>query len=107
MASAPAYSVYILRCADGSLYTGIATDVARRLADHETTSRGAKYLRGRGPFRLVLEHEVGDRSQASKVEHRLKALQKEVKEDLVAGRRSLAEFIATPKQRQASGSGGG
>lgn len=91
----PEYSVYILRCADGSLYTGIATDVERRLAEHESTSRGAKYLRGRGPFKLVLQQPVGDRSAASKVEIQLKALMKSEKEELVAGQRSLAELISS------------
>lgn len=91
----PEYSVYILRCADGSLYTGIATDVERRLAEHESTSRGAKYLRGRGPFKLVLQQPVGDRSAASKVENQLKALMKSEKEELVAGRRSFAELISS------------
>ncbi|MBT8330889.1 MAG: GIY-YIG nuclease family protein, partial [Deltaproteobacteria bacterium] len=46
--------VYMLRCCDGSLYTGIATDVERRFAEHQSNS-GAKYLRGRGPLALVLK----------------------------------------------------
>jgi len=98
------YSVYMLRCADGSLYTGIATDVARRLAEHESSRRGAKYLRGRGPLELAYAAEVGDRGIASKVEHRLKALPKAEKEALVAGRLSLAELAVLD---QASGAAGG
>lgn len=105
--SATTYSVYIVRCIDDSLYTGIATDVARRIAEHESSSRGAKYLRGRGPYELVLQQEIGDRGAASKVEHRLKALMKSEKEDLIAGRRSFDEFIAEPETAQASGSAGG
>jgi putative endonuclease len=70
--------VYILRCGDGSLYTGIATDVVRRLAEHQT-NKGAKYLRGRGPLKLVFEKQVGSRSQALKIEHK-------VKEDLINDR---------------------
>jgi len=65
--------VYILRCGDGSLYTGIATDVDRRLAEHQT-NKGAKYLRGRGPLKLVFEKQVGSRSQALKIEHKVKGL---------------------------------
>lgn len=105
--SATTYSVYILRCIDDSLYTGIATDVARRVAEHKSSSRGAKYLRGRGPYELVLQREIGDRGAASKVEHQLKALMKSEKEDLIAGRRSIDEFIAIPQMTQASGSAGG
>jgi putative endonuclease len=97
----------MLRCADGSLYTGIATDVARRLVEHESSSRGAKYLRGRGPFKLVLQQEVGDRCTASQLEYRLKALMKSEKEDLIAGRRPLAEFVPNLTTAQASGAGGG
>ena len=83
------YSVYMLRCADGSLYTGIATDVSRRLQEHQSSSRGAKYLRGRGPFTLEFQQSVGDRGDASKVEYLLKNLAKLDKEELVSGRKSL------------------
>lgn len=78
----PEWSVYMLRCADGSLYTGIATDVQRRIDEHETGKRGAKYLRGRGPLELVYERAIGNRSDAQKVEGRLKRLPKGDKEDL-------------------------
>jgi len=74
------WSVYLLRCGDGSLYTGIATDVSRRIAEHKDGG-GAKYLRGRGPLDLVFQQEIGDRSLASKIEHRVKRLPKEYKED--------------------------
>ena len=74
--------VYILRCGDGSLYTGIATDVVRRLAEHQT-NKGAKYLRGRGPLKLVFEKQVGSRSQALKIEHKVKGLTRQEKEDLI------------------------
>lgn len=100
------YSVYMLRCADDSLYTGIATDVARRIAEHQTSARGAKYLRGRGPLRLVFAEEVGDRSMASKIESHLKSLAKAEKEVLVTGGKSLADVIAGLQSTQASGSNG-
>jgi len=77
--------VYILRCGDGSLYTGIATDVERRLAEHQT-NKGAKYLRGRGPLKLVFEKQVGSRSQALKIEHKVKGLTRKEKEDLINDR---------------------
>lgn len=76
------WSVYLLRCADGSLYTGIATDVSRRLAEHQEGDKGAKYLRGRGPLQLVFHQQIGNRSLATKIEHRIKRLPKECKEDI-------------------------
>jgi putative endonuclease len=76
------WSVYLLRCADGSLYTGIATDVSRRLIEHAEGEKGAKYLRGRGPLELVFHRQIGDRSLASRIEHRVKRFPKAYKEDL-------------------------
>ncbi|MEC5126004.1 GIY-YIG nuclease family protein [Verrucomicrobiales bacterium BCK34] len=72
--------VYMIRCADGSLYCGIATDVARRFAEHEEGApRGAKYTRGKGPLELVFQKEIGTRSEASKEELRIKRLSKKAK----------------------------
>jgi len=82
---APEWSVYVLRCRDGALYTGIATDVARRLEQHAgDEGRGAKALRGRGPLELVLTHVIGERGPAQRVEARIKRLTKARKERLLA-----------------------
>lgn len=89
------YSLYILSCADGSLYTGIALDVEQRLRQHEDGRYGAKYLRGRQPFRLVFEQAIGDRSAASKAEHRLKRLSRSDKLSLIAGSKSLSDLSVT------------
>jgi len=78
----PDWYLYIVRCRDGSLYTGAATDVERRLADH-LAGRGAKYLRGRGPLKLVFKKRVGKKGQALKAEHKVKRLPKQKKEALV------------------------
>jgi putative endonuclease len=78
----PDWYVYILRCRDGSLYTGIATDVERRIADH-LASKGAKYLRGRGPLKLVFSKKVGEKGRALKVEHQVKRLPRHKKEALI------------------------
>ena len=88
------YSLYIVRCRDGSLYTGIATDVDRRLREHESGNRGARYLRGRGPLQLEFTQHLGDRATALRLEHRVKRLQREPKEALIAGRISLRELGA-------------
>ncbi len=92
--SAGEYSLYIVRCSDGSLYTGIATDVDRRLREHQSGKRGAKYLRGKGPLRLEFAECLGDRSTASQVECRVKQLERWRKEDLIAGRFSLHDLAA-------------
>jgi putative endonuclease len=84
------WSVYIIRCADDTLYTGISTAVERRLREHAGGGpRAARYLRGRGPLRLVYACTAGDRAAALRIEHRLKRLPKETKEMLIAGRIAL------------------
>ncbi|MGJ8642831.1 MAG: GIY-YIG nuclease family protein [Luteolibacter sp.] len=76
--------VYMLRCGDGSLYTGIATDVDRRFSEHESQGmKCAKYLRGRLPLEIVFRREIGTRSEASKEELRLKKLSRREKLALV------------------------
>ncbi len=78
------WSVYLVRCSDGSLYTGIATDVSRRLAEHaQEKGKGAKYLRGKGPLRLVLVRSIGSRALALRVEMHIKRLSKPQKEELI------------------------
>ena len=78
----PDWYVYIERCDDGSLYTGIATDVERRLADH-VANKGSKYLRGRGPLKVVFKKKVGQKGQALKAEQQIKRLPRYKKEALV------------------------
>ena len=70
--------LYILRCRDGSLYTGITTDVEKRLEAHQS-GKGAKYTRGRGPLELVYTEECGTHSQALKRELEIKAIPREKK----------------------------
>jgi putative endonuclease len=78
------WHVYLIRTRDGSLYTGIARDVGRRLDEHELGSpRGARFLRGRGPLELVYDRRVGARGLALQVEHRLKRRTRAEKEAIV------------------------
>ena len=79
----PVWYLYIIRCKKGALYTGITTDVPRRLKDHQE-NRGAKYLRGKGPLKLVFSIKIGGESEASKMERKIKSLSKEKKELLVS-----------------------
>lgn len=101
----PVYSLYIVRCADDSLYTGIAADVDRRLSEHASSARGSKYLRGRGPLRLEFARQVGDRAKASALEYRVKQLGKAQKEALISGQDSLDDLFDRSGEDQASGSG--
>lgn len=72
----------MVRRADGALYTGIATDVARRFASH-CAGKGAKALRGRGPLTLVFRRRLGAVGRALRIERAFKRLPKEAKERLV------------------------
>jgi len=74
--------VYMIRCAGGQLYTGISTDVERRLAEH-AAGHGAKFLRGKGPLQLVFTRKVGCRSTALQAEAGIKKLSREQKEALI------------------------
>lgn len=76
------YYIYILRCKDNTLYTGIATDVAKRFHQHRLGT-GAKYTRGRGPFELLYVGTAENRSEASKEEARIKKLSRPEKERVV------------------------
>ena len=78
-----AWFVYVLRCGDGSLYTGIARDVQARLQMHRS-GKGAKYTRGRGPLELVYTEQCADKSKALKRELAIKALSREEKLHLIS-----------------------
>ena len=84
--------LYLIETAKGSLYTGITTDVASRLATHET-GKGAKYLRGKGPLTLVAQQAVASRSIASRLEYQVKQLAPEEKLRLLKNDRLFGEFL--------------
>ena len=69
------WSVYILQCVDGTLYTGIAKDVGRRLAMH-ATGKGAKYMKGRSPFTLIYQEQYPSKRDALKRELKIKAMRR-------------------------------
>ncbi|WP_256717905.1 GIY-YIG nuclease family protein [Shewanella sp. UCD-KL12] len=72
--------LYMIRCHNGHLYTGVTTDISRRLKEHQAGgAKAAKYLRGKGPLALAYSEEVGDRSQALKREIAVKKLTKKQK----------------------------
>mgnify|MGYP001615885817 FL=1 len=77
------HHLYILECADGTLYAGVAVDVARRVDEHNASARGAKYTRGRRPVRLVYARAFRSRSAALRAEYRVKQLSRDEKWKLV------------------------
>ena len=90
------WAVYLVRCADGSLYTGVATDVARRIAEHNAGT-GARYTRARGPVVLVHQEPAGDRSAAQRREAAIKRLPRPLKERLARGAPpSMTAFAGFP-----------
>jgi putative endonuclease len=78
------WTVYILQCADDSLYTGITTDLTRRMNEHETGIKGARYTNGRRPFQLMYQAHCRDRAEASKLEISIKALSRAKKLTLIS-----------------------
>ena len=76
--------VYMVRCNDGSLYTGITTDVEKRISDHNSSKLWAKYTKARRPVVLVWTKKVKDKSAAAKLEYRIKEMEKNEKEDLIS-----------------------
>lgn len=95
------WHLYLVRCADGSLYTGISTDVQRRFDAHQN-NRGARRLRGRGPLQLVFSQAVGDRGEAQRVEYQVKKLSRVQKERLIRGETALPlpTEISSPSEHE-------
>jgi len=85
--------LYLIRCRDGSLYTGITTDVDRRLAEHQS-GKGSKYLRGRSPLILVFQKELGSKNLALAMENKVKKLTKKQKEELIRDKTLIDELIS-------------
>jgi putative endonuclease len=90
------WHVYIVRCADRTLYTGVATDVAARVAKHNAGA-GAKYTRGRRPVTLVYSEPAGARGMALQRELAIKRLSRQTKLQLIAGRRRSVRSDDTRK----------
>lgn len=95
------WCVYMLRCADGSLYTGISTDIKRRLAEHNA-GRGAKFTRGRIPVSLVYEERCGGQGQALRREAAIRRLKRTQKLALSRGRERIPGRPGQRKRRLSS-----
>lgn len=77
------YHLYILKCSDDTLYTGITTDLSRRIDEHNSSDKGAKYTKARRPVTLVYQEEHSDRSLASKREYYIKKMSRAKKLSLI------------------------
>ena len=78
------YTVYMVRCSDTTLYTGITTNLERRLQEHNVGARGAKYTKSRRPVVLVYHEDCEDRSEAQKREYMVRKLSRREKLSLIA-----------------------
>lgn len=86
--------VYILRCGNEALYTGVTTDVARRLAEHGRTGRaGARFTRAFGPVALIYQCRAGSKRLAYRIEYRIKQLPRGRKIEVVENNFSLAQLL--------------
>jgi len=71
--------LYVVQCSDGSLYTGVTTDIERRIREHNGSKRGAKYTRGRRPVKLIYVKDCRDRFEALREERKFKSLSRKEK----------------------------
>jgi putative endonuclease len=83
------YYLYIVKCADKTLYTGITIDLPRRIKEHNSTRRGAKYTRSRRPVKLVYSKKFRNRSLASKTEYKIKKLSRQKKINRIISQRTI------------------
>jgi putative endonuclease len=98
-----AWFVYIALCRDGSVYVGVARDVAARIAQHDA-GRGARYTRGRGPLTVLAKRRCASKGDALRLEYAVKRLTKPEKLAMAASRRRLAAFaraLANAPRRRA------
>ena len=95
--AAKRWHVYIVRCADGTLYTGVAVDVAKRIAEHNgTRANGARYTRARRPVKLMYQEKTANRSAACKREYRIKQMSRRKKLALIGA----ASRIILPEKKK-------
>ena len=93
------WHLYLIRCRDNSLYTGITKNINRRLEEHRSgNQKGAKYLRGRAPLTLVWQHQTKSHSDALKLEQRIKKFSKYDKERLISGQLPIQFLEAAERE---------
>ncbi len=95
--------LYLIECSDGSIYTGIATDVDARFEKH-SSGKGARYTRSRKPLRVLASFELTGRSEASRAEYWVKRLSAIEKRALIAGVRTLETVVPVREETDDAGS---
>ena len=83
MKIAKPWFLYVIHCSDDTLYTGVTTDISRRIHEHNTSSKGAKYTRTRRPVELVYSVDFDNRSSAQKAEYKFKKLTRTQKDEVI------------------------
>lgn len=87
------YYLYILACSDNTLYTGIAVNLNRRIGEHNSSKRGAKYTRARRPVKLIYVKKFRNRANAAKEEFRIKSLSRKEKLEMI-GNFKVSDFLS-------------
>lgn len=87
------YYIYIIKCRDGRLYTGITTDIKRRFSEHSTGEKGAKFTRANPPEEIMTVWSCNGRSYASKLEYAIKKLNRQQKIKLINEELQLSDFM--------------
>ena len=83
MKVAKSWFLYVVRCSDDTLYTGVTTDISRRIHEHNTGPKGAKYTRTRRPVELVYSVDYDNRSSAQQAEYKFKKLTRQQKNEVI------------------------
>ncbi len=83
--------LYIVRCSDKTLYTGITTDISRRIKEHNSTKKGAFYTKNKRPVKLVYRESLPDRSKATKRERQIKKLTRKEKLEFIKRSRAVVK----------------
>lgn len=94
------YYLYILECADKTLYAGITTDLERRLFEHNNAKSGAKYTSARRPVKIVFSRKIKDRSAALKEEMRIKKMKRDQKIELIKSGKKVKNKQYVKKQSE-------
>src|SRR5688572_18618032 len=103
MSSAGLWYIYLVRCADHTLYCGIARDVSARIREHEA-GKGARYTRGRGPLELLLTARCRDQGLALRIERAIKRLTRDEKIALAGSPASLARLTRQVRRKRSRAS---
>lgn len=87
------WHIYMIKTRQDTLYTGVTTDVERRFNEHQSTTKGARYLRGKAPLVLVWHEAVANKQLAMQLEYRIKRLSRSMKNRIVSGQSGIRQLF--------------